>query len=88
MAKDIAFLLMGKALFIGIIGAIIGFIIGTALSLSIGPDIFKVTAKAIKPNMTILLWSIIAAPVFAGLSTFIPMMSAVSQDPARILLDE
>ena len=87
-SKDIAFLFMGKALIIGIIGAIIGFIIGTALSLSIGPDIFKVTAKAIKPNMTIFLWSIIASPVFAGLSTFIPMMSAVSQDPARILLNE
>ena len=87
-SRDIALLFMGKALFIGIVGAVIGFLIGTALSLSIGPDIFKVTAKAIKPNMVIFLWSLIAAPVFAGLSTFIPMMSAVSQDPARILLDE
>ncbi len=87
-SKDIAFLFMGKALFIGLVGAFIGYLIGTALSLSIGPDIFKVTAKAIKPNFTIFLWSVIAAPIFAGLSTFIPMMSAVSQDPARILLNE
>ena len=87
-SKNIAFLFLGKALLIGILGAIIGYLIGTAFSLSIGPDIFKVTAKSIKPDLIIFLWSIIAAPALASLSTFIPMMAAISQDPAKTLLED
>ena len=87
-SKNLSFLFMGKAVLIGFIGAIIGYLIGTAFSLSIGPDIFKVTAKLIKPDLTIFLWSVIAAPVFSSLATFIPMMTAISQDPAKIILED
>jgi len=84
----VASLFLGKALIIGFIGAIFGFAIGTALSLNFGPDTFKVTAKAIKPLYALLIWSSIFAPLFTALSSFIPTMIAITQDPASSLREE
>jgi ABC-type antimicrobial peptide transport system permease subunit len=84
-STKIASLFLGKAIVIGLIGAAVGFGIGTGLALSYGPDIFKVTAKMIKPVYGLLSWSIIIAPAFAALSSFIPAMVAVTQDPAFTL---
>ena len=81
----IASLFLGKAVAIGLIGAAVGFGIGTGLALSYAPDIFKVTAKMIKPAYGLLGWSIIVAPAFAALSSFIPAMIAVTQDAALTL---
>jgi len=84
----ISFLFLGKALIIGILGAAIGFFVGTALALKLGPDVFEITAKMIKPAYNLLVWALIAAPLFACLSSFIPTMIAVTQDPAVTLGDE
>jgi len=81
----ISLLFLGKAAVIGLIGAAVGFGIGTGLALSYGPEIFRVTAKMIKPVYGLLSWSIIVAPAFAALSSFIPAMVAVTQDPALTL---
>lgn len=85
---QIALLFLGKALLLGLLGAILGFGIGTALSLAVGPEIYQVTAKMIKPIYALLGWSLIAAPVFAAFSAFIPTMIAITQDPARTLAEE
>ncbi len=87
-AGRIAALFLGKAVLLGLLGAVLGFAIGTALSLFYGPDIFKVTAKAIKPDVGLLLWSLAAAPLFAALSSFIPAAMAVAADPAVTLREE
>jgi len=84
-ADKIAYLFLGRAMLLGILGAIFGFIIGTAFSLIYGPDIFIVTAKSIEPIYRLLMWSIVAAPLFAAVSSFIPTMIAISTDPALIL---
>jgi putative ABC transport system permease protein len=84
----ITLLFLGKALVIGVIGAAVGFSIGTGLALKFGPDIFSVTAKMIKPVYGVFGWLLIAAPVFAAVSSFIPAMIAVTQDPAVTLREE
>ena len=84
-SSKIASLFLLKAAITGLIGAAVGFGIGTGLALSYGPEIFKVTAKMIKPLYGLLGWSVIAAPAFAALSSFIPAMVAVTQDPALTL---
>jgi hypothetical protein len=81
----ITLLFLGKALMIGIVGAVVGFGIGTVLASKFGPDIFKITANMIKPEYRLLGWSLLAAPVFAAISSFIPAMIAVTQDPALTL---
>ena len=87
-AGKIAALFLGKAVLLGLLGALLGFAAGTALSLSYGPDIFKVTAKLIKPDITLLLWSLIVAPLFTAFSSFIPAALAVAADPAVTLREE
>jgi len=82
-------LFLGKAVIIGLLGAVIGFFIGTGLALKFGPEVFKITAKTmVKPELSLLIGSLIAAPVFAAVSSFIPAMIAVTYDPAVTLRQE
>ena len=84
----IAGLFLAKAVLIGLIAAVLGYGLGTALALTFGPEIFKVTAKAIQGEPRLLLWALVAAPSFAALASFIPAMLAVAQDPAVTLREE
>ncbi|MBN1345122.1 MAG: FtsX-like permease family protein [Phycisphaerae bacterium] len=84
----IAGLFMGKAVVVGVIGGAIGFVVGTGLALIYGPDIFRVTAKAIQPMYPLLAWSVLGASAFAALASFIPTTMAVTQDPAVTLSQE
>jgi ABC-type lipoprotein release transport system permease subunit len=85
----IALLFLGKAALIGLLGAALGFLLGTALAQHFGPGIFKLTAKImIKPELALLIISLIFAPVFAAVSSFIPAMIAVAYDPAVTLREE
>ena len=80
---------LGKAAIIGMVGATAGFVLGAALALNFGPGIFKMTAKTtIKPELPLLIWSLIAAPLFAAVSSFIPAMFAATCDPAVTLREE
>lgn len=82
-------LFLGKAVIVGLLGAIIGFLVGTYLALHFGPEIFKMTAKTVmKPQLSLLAWSIIFAPLFAAVSSFIPAMIAAAHDPAVALRQE
>jgi len=84
----VATLVLGRALLIGLLGALLGFAAGTALALGLGPGIFRVTAAAIRPDYTLLAWSLLAAPGFAALASLVPAMIAVLQDPAVSLRQE
>jgi ABC-type lipoprotein release transport system permease subunit len=81
----IAVLFLGKSILAGILGALLGFALGTFLSIQVGPAIFTVAVKFIKPLYDLLGWSVLAAPLFAALAGFIPAMLAVAQEPATTL---
>ncbi len=87
-SSKIGALFLGKAVLIGLIGAVFGFGIGTGLALKFGPAIFKVTASMITPQIKLLYWAIIVSPAVCALSVFIPSMIAVAQDPAITLREE
>ena len=84
----IAVLFFARVLVMGLIGALIGFTIGTLLALEYGPVVFKVTAKAVKPIYNLLYWSLGLAPLFAVFSAFIPVMYSISREPAQMLKEE
>ena len=84
----IASLFLGKAVAVGLIGAALGFSIGTGLALKFGPDIFKVTANMITPKIELFYWALVASPAICALSVFIPAMIATTQDPALTLREE
>ena len=81
----IAGLFLGRAALIGLLGAALGHGLGSWLAVEFGPGIFKVTAKSIKPEMILLGWAVLAAPLFSAVASFIPTMLAVTLDPAETL---
>ncbi len=86
---QITMLFLGKALTIGLVGALFGFLVGTGLASIFGPKIFEITAKTMtKPELPLLACSLVFAPVFAAVSSFIPAMIAVTYDPAVTLMEE
>ena len=84
----ISALFFERAAFAGIIGAIVGFALGTWISLEFVTEVFKVTARSIKPIYGLLWQALWMAPLFATMSAFIPIMYAASQQPAQILKED
>lgn len=84
----VAGLFLARAIVLGIAGAVGGYLIGSALAVHFGPEIFPVTAKSIRAMPSLLLAGLVAAPAFAALASFIPAMLAVAQDPADTLREE
>lgn len=87
-SRAIAFLFLGKAVLIGLAGAVPGAALGSALALAFGPGIFPITASAIRVEPAVLAWAVGAAPLFAAFSSWIPALVAVTRDPAAILRGE
>ena len=82
---SIAALFLGKALLLGVAGAVCGFTLGTALLLEWGQELLKISPKLIGWDMNTLEWALWLAPGFAALASFIPTMLAVTHDPAETL---
>lgn len=76
---------IGKALFTGFVSAILGYFLGSFLAIKFGGMIFKITASSIKPMYSLLFWSVIIAPLYSALSSFIPAVIAALKDPAQII---
>ena len=84
----ISLLFLGKAVVIGLLGAALGFVLGTVLAMTFGPYIFKLTAGNIKPVYGLLGWFMVAAPLFSAVCSLVPTMTAVTQDPVVTLREE
>jgi len=84
-SSRIALLFLGRAFLLGLLGAALGFALGTWLALHFGPGLFKITAAKIKPSYSLLLWALLGAPLVAVISSLIPTAVAVTQDPAEVL---
>ena len=84
-SMTISSLFLGKAILIGLIGALLGWLLGSAVSVHYGTQIFKLTANKINYLPELLWLSIFIAPLFAAVSSFISTMLAVVQDPATTL---
>ncbi len=88
-ARAICLLFLGKAVLVGLAGAGVGFLLGTSLGLTYGPDVFEITAKAmIRWEPSLLAFACILAPLFAVVASVIPTMIAVTYDPAATLREE
>jgi ABC-type lipoprotein release transport system permease subunit len=85
---DISLLFLGKALFTGVIGAFIGFFTGTKLALMFGSYIFPITAKAISADSSLLNDVLLWAPALVVVASFLPMIIAVTSDPAATLRED
>lgn len=81
----VAGLFLGKAVLIGLLGAVVGYAVGAAAAVSLGPGVFRLTARAIDAEPMLAVYAIVAAPLGAAIASFIPAAVAVSHDPAASL---
>ena len=84
----IAFLILGRACLVGLIAALLGFAIGTGVTLQFGPAMFPETAGAIRSDFTLLGIAAAAASGVALLASFIPAAWAIGHDPAITLRED
>ena len=87
-SAQIAALFLGKAVLVGLVGAAVGFALGTYLALHFGPQIFPLTARAIVPKFSLLFWSLLGAPLLCVIASYLPTVHAIVQDPAEVLREE
>ncbi len=85
---EIARLFFARAIVIGIVGAFVGFALASWLGMQYGSEIFKVTARSVKPIWSLLYYALLVAPLFSAMAAFIPVVIAVNQDPATVLKEE
>ena len=82
-------LFLGKAVLVGLFGAAIGFLLGTGLGLQFGPRVFEITAQImLRPELSLLAFSCILAPLFAVIASLVPAVIAATYDPAATLREE
>jgi ABC-type lipoprotein release transport system permease subunit len=87
-SKDVAILFLGRSVVIGLLGAVLGFLLGTGVALTFGSSIFQFAAESMGPQFVWLVCSLVAAPLFAAAASFIPAVSAITWDPATSLRRE
>jgi putative ABC transport system permease protein len=81
----LAGLILGKAILLGLVAAVVGSVLGTYVAVTHGPDVFPITAKAIRPEPMLFWWALAATPIFAAAVSFMPTSIAIAQDPAFTL---
>lgn len=84
----IAGLFLGRAALLGLVGAALGFGLGTWLALRLGPAAFPLTAGKIAPLWQLFLWTLGGAPLLCAVAAYLPALMGVLQDPADILREE
>lgn len=81
----IANLFIGKAVLLGVLGAIVGFGLGSALAGQFGPEIFRIPADRIRLEWILLPLAALCAPLVCAVASLVPAMMAVTRDPAEVL---
>lgn len=84
----IATLFLGRAALLGVLGALLGFALGTWGALSFGAETFELTARALRFDGTLFVQALALAPLGAMLASLVPTMAAITQDPATTLRQE
>ncbi len=91
----IAFLFLGKAVLLGVAGAVIGLLLGTAVGFLLGtgatrllgfPPLYAAADHFDFPY-PLLLFALIGAPLLSAVASYLPTLSALTQDPAVVLRD-
>jgi predicted lysophospholipase L1 biosynthesis ABC-type transport system permease subunit len=85
----IAILFLGKAVAIGALGGVLGFLLGTPLARALGRiDTLAVDRAFFTPAYELLLLAALGAPLLSAMASYLPTLNALLQDPAAVLTEE
>ncbi len=89
---QIAFMFLAKSLLIGILGGAAACLIcvfaHSVMSGTSQPAAAELDMALFRPTSTLLLLTLFGAPLVTALASYLPTLSAVAQDPARILTEQ
>jgi putative ABC transport system permease protein len=80
--KDIYSIFIGKALILGLIGGIAGYLLGTLAGMILGPQIAGVQ---VLPVPMLFIWAVVIAVGISVIASYLPARRAAKLDPALIL---
>jgi len=84
----IAALFLGKAVLLGLAGAAVGFVLGSALAQWLGVQALEVAAEGFSVRYDVLLVALLGAPLLSAVASYLPTLTALMQDPAVVLRDQ
>lgn len=82
--RQVLSIFYGKALILGAVGGIVGYVLGTALAVWLGPRIAHIP---VLPMPALLGWALLISVALSLLATAIPAKSAAGLDPAATLME-
>ncbi len=94
-SAQVASLFLGKAVLLGVTGAVVGFLLGIGVGFVLGTQttqwlgfqpLYHAADHFTFPYQT-LLFALIGAPLLSAVASYLPTLSAVTQDPAVVLRD-
>jgi putative ABC transport system permease protein len=80
--RDIYAIFIGKALILGLIGGIAGYLLGTLAGMILGPQIAGVK---VMPIPLLFVWAVVIAVGISVIASYLPARRAAKLDPALIL---
>jgi len=84
-SRFIFFIFIKKAVTLGFLGGLFGFIIGTLAAAWIGP---KLLGLNIEPRAEMLIWALLGTEALTVVFSWIPSLRATKSDPAVLLTEE
>jgi len=84
-SATIASLFLGKACLTGLLGAAVGFLLGTWIAGWLGVAALDVAADYFSARYDVLLYALVGAPLLSAVASYLPTLSALMQDPAVVL---
>ena len=87
-AGTIAWLFLGKAVLLGLLGAVVGAVLGTAMAEYFGVRALDLAADRLHVDYIMVLAALIGAPLLSAVASYLPTLVALMQDPAVVLRDQ
>jgi len=84
---NIASLLLGKALVLGLAAGLVGCLAGYFVARWLSTSVLNVAIDNFTPSMAYSACAILGTPLLAAVASYLPTLSAVNQDPAVVLLE-
>lgn len=86
-AAKVAFLFLGKAFLLGLLGGAIGCLLGYYLTPWVGHRTMGIAESLFATDIRLIVATVVGAPVVTVMASYLPTLSAISQDPAIVLMD-
>lgn len=84
----VAALFLGRALLLGVAGALVGVLLGDGLARWAASSLLRFADGALQSDGKLWLWALVLAPALTALASLAPALAAARRDPAEVLRGE